>query len=445
MSEPDRPRRRRQLVATALGVSLFAIYMVNGREIGAVDNIAGLFLQVSILRGDGLHLDRFRHMWPTSPLPYFVVERHGALVSRYPIGAPILAVPFAGPQLYLLDHRHPDWERDPNTALYWVRKLGKTSAAALAALNGAILYLLLSALQLGVVALPTAVIASLGSNLWMTASQSLWQHGPAALGLTATLALLTPPPRSRTRLLLAGAACSAIVYSRPQDLIAPAVIALWVARRYGAGVVWFAMFPLILGSLLIGYNLWYFDRVTGGYGEMIATLDPAVHGVTSFWTVDLLDGGLGTLVSPSRGLFIYTPWIPLSLVALPAFLPRLRRWPLIATALCILPFFLLQLAAQATWWAGWSFGPRYWTDVLPLFAIVLGFALDWARRHSRAYLIALLASGALAIAVETIGALCYPSSWNALPVKVDTHHERLWDWRDSELTRCVHDGIRAPE
>jgi hypothetical protein len=432
-------------VATALGASLFAIYMANGREIGAVDNIAGLFLQVSILRGDGLHLDRFRPLWSPKPLPYFVAERHGALVSRYPIGAPILAVPFTGPQLYVLDRQHPGWERDPGMALYWARKLGKTSAAAMAALNGAILYLLLSALQLGEVALPTALIAALGSNLWMTASQSLWQHGPAALGLTAALALLTPPSRSRTRLLLAGIACAVIVYSRPQDLVAPILIALWVIRRYRAGALWFAILPVILGATLIGYNLWYFGHVTGGYGELIEMSSPDVHGVSAFWTADVLSGGLGTLVSPSRGLFMYSPWIPLSLLALPAVLPRLRRWPLIAMALCTLPLFFLQLAAQATWWAGWSFGPRYWTDVLPLFAIVLGFALDWARRQSRVYLIGLLASGAFAIAIQAIGALCYPSSWSGSPANVDTHHERLWDWRDSELTRCVHDGIRAPE
>src|SRR5579862_9675482 len=183
MSEPDPPRRRRYFVAAALGAGLFAIYMANGREIGAADNIPGSFLQVSILRGDGLRLDRFRHVWSKKP-PYFVVERRDALVSLYPIGAPILAVPFTGPQLYILDQLRPQWERDPQMALYWIRKFGKTSAAAMTALNGAVLYLLLSALQLGTVALPTALIAALGSNLWMTASQSLWQHGPAALGLT---------------------------------------------------------------------------------------------------------------------------------------------------------------------------------------------------------------------------------------------------------------------
>jgi hypothetical protein len=41
------------------------------------------------------------------------------------------------------------------------------------------------------------------------------------------------------------------------------------------------------------------------------------------------------------------------------------------------------------------------------------------------------------IAVQLIGAFCYPSSWNLEPRNVDTHHERLWDWRDTELSRCL--------
>lgn len=444
MSEPDRPRRRTWVVATALAVGLFIIYTLNGREIGAGDTLGGLFLQVSILRGDGPRLDRFRFLWPAGILPYYVVERHGALVSRYPIGAPLLAAPFAAPQLWALDRRYPEWEGDRRTAVYWVRKLGKGSAAAMAAITGAILYLLLSSLQLGAAALPATLIAALGSNLWMTASQSLWQHGPAALSLTVALALLTPPPRARVRLLLAGVACAAIIYSRPTDLVAPLLISLWVVRRYRRAALWFGALPIALGGVLIGYNLWYFGRVSGGYGELV-DMDPVLHGIDSFWSADPLGSGLGTLISPSHGLFIFTPWIPLALAAVPVVVRRIACWPLIATVLWTLPLFLLQLSLQSTWWAGWSFGPRYWTDVIPLFAILLGFALDWARRRSRVFLIALLGTGLIGIAVQAIGAWCYPSSWSRTPANVDTHHDRLWDWRDTELTRCLHDGMHSPD
>jgi hypothetical protein len=60
---------------------------------------------------------------------------------------------------------------------------------------------------------------------------------------------------------------------------------------------------------------------------------------------------------------------------------------------------------------------------------------------------ALVALSSLAIAwsigVHGIGAFCYPSSWNQLPENVDQHHERLWDWRDTELSRCLIEALRG--
>ena len=41
------------------------------------------------------------------------------------------------------------------------------------------------------------------------------------------------------------------------------------------------------------------------------------------------------------------------------------------------------------------------------------------------------------IGVHAIGAFCYPSTWNIQPRNVDLHHDRLWDWRDTELSRCL--------
>src|SRR4051812_41227539 len=91
-------RRRQWATAAALWVGLFGVYASNGREIGASDTIPSVLLPISILRGDGVHLDRFRHIWPTD-LPYYVADKGGEIVSRYPLGPPLLALPFTAPQL----------------------------------------------------------------------------------------------------------------------------------------------------------------------------------------------------------------------------------------------------------------------------------------------------------------------------------------------------------
>ncbi|HEX8204181.1 MAG TPA: hypothetical protein VF590_27130, partial [Isosphaeraceae bacterium] len=78
----------------------------------------------------------------------------------------------------------------------------------------------------------------------------------------------------------------------------------------------------------------------------------------------------------------------------------------------------------------------------PLLAIVLGFGLEWAHARCRPLLGAFAVAIAWSVGLQVIGALCYPSTWHGTPKNADRHHERLWDWRDSEVSRCVRDGIR---
>lgn len=44
---------------------------------------------------------------------------------------------------------------------------------------------------------------------------------------------------------------------------------------------------------------------------------------------------------------------------------------------------------------------------------------------------------AASIGVQFLGAAVYPSGWDQRPVEIDRALYRLWDWSDSELTRCI--------
>ena len=114
------------------------------------------------------------------------------------------------------------------------------------------------------------------------------------------------------------------------------------------------------------------------------------------------------------------------------------RWLLWA----IVPHFL-TISIWPVWWAGHSFGPRFWTEVFPLFAILLGFGLDWSWSHCRPVFWAFAATIVYSIGVQLIGALCYGSTWNSQPINVDKRPERLWDWRDTELSRCLREGTKS--
>ena len=81
---------------------------------------------------------------------------------------------------------------------------------------------------------------------------------------------------------------------------------------------------------------------------------------------------------------------------------------------------------------------------MPLFGVLLGFALALAGRRSRPALALFRVAMAASIALQAIGAFCYPSSWNRIPVSVDTQHDRLWDWGDTEIRRCLEEGPYWP-
>ncbi len=431
------------LTSIALGAIVLGVYMANRREISSTDTVPTLMVAVALAQGDGIYLDRLYYAWAADPLgdpPYILARRRRHLVSRYPIAPALLAWPLLAPQIAYLDRIAPGWELD--YAAYWaiapVRS--KRAMALMAAFTTVLLHRVIRGIGLTRVAIPATLGVSLGSTLWSVASQGLWQHGPAALALTLAIWLLLPREASRGRLFLAGLAAAALVACRPVDVVFAAAILGRVAWLQPRRLGWFLPGPIVGAILLVGSNLWLFGDAAGGLAELEA-MHPQIHAAPAGpWSGNLLDGLAGTLFSPSRGLLTYIPWIGLALAILPFSAGRLARSSIVAWLLASLVPYGLLLSKYTVWWGGHCFGPRYWTDAMPLFALILAAGLDWSWRHRPLVLAGFAATILAAVAVEVIGTFYSPSSWNTTPADVDRHHERLWDWRDNELTRCLKEG-----
>jgi hypothetical protein len=428
-----------------LGVGAFLLFVLNYRESGAHDTNPTCALTVSLIRGDGPFVDRFLPTWDVKPggkLPDYLAPWRGHVVSRYPIAPALLALPVVALQVMYLDRYEPGWER--RGTMRYVRQclgMAKRAAALIVALTAVVLHRLLKGMGLGRVATPATLAAALGSSLWTVASQALWQHGPAALALTSAVWLLLPENPSRVRFALAGVAAAALVAFRLLDVVFALVIVAWVARIHPRRLIWFLPAPLLGAAALLGWNLSVFGAVTGGQAYL-ESLHPTTHALPAgAWSGDLLTGMAGTLFSPSRGLFIFSPWVGLALGTLPSSGGRLAPWPLIRWLLWALVPYGLLLSKYTVWWGGHCFGPRYWTDVMPLLAIVLACGLDWSYDRSRLIAMAFALTIVFSIGVQAVGAFSYASDWNLTPTNVDIHHERLWDWRDSQLSRCLIKGI----
>jgi hypothetical protein len=198
-------------------------------------------------------------------------------------------------------------------------------------------------------------------------------------------------------------------------------------------------------AIVAAHNLAVFGSLQGGYSELHRT-HAEHHGVASAWGGSIGAGLAGVLVSPSRGLFIYAPVLLFPAAGLVAWLVRRRGGVLMCAALAA-AVGIATIAPFSVWWGGHSFGPRLLADVLP--AMVLGLVPIWPMIRRRALVRGLFALAfAVSVLVEVVGAFYFPSpravDWDTSPQDVDFAHERLWDWRDSQLLRLVRNGPARP-
>ena len=164
------------------------------------------------------------------------------------------------------------------------------------------------------------------------------------------------------------------------------------------------------------YNWVRFDSVTEtGYGGREVG---AVQG-GDWWA-----GFSGIVLSPGKGLFVFSPVVILGLLS---FWPFARRWS--RTALLVGGLIVLHIAFYARvpqWDAGTSWGPRYLDFILPLCLLPLPWGLAWLAGRGRALRLTLggLAGAivALALAVQLLGVLVnFDTGYNTV-----TEGRRYW-------------------
>jgi len=305
-------------------------------------------------------------------------------------------------------------------------------------------------------------VLGLATPLWSTASRGLWQHGPGVLLLAgawlAALADLAPhhaaPDRSTAEVttrwwpivlsgVLAGLACGV----RPTNLVLVAslggflvwrrraVVTRWVIATLGIAVAGIAANVVLLGSPLPSYFS------AGRIGPHPAIVRAVMDNV----------------VSPSRGLLVFSPWLALGAVAL----TRGRRERLGGDVTAFATLAAAATAATALamasygehWWAGHSFGPRFMSEtvvVLGPLALVTIFGprpRTAAGRRSSTIVAPLLI--VVSVLMHAPGAVTeITECWSRTPVDVDGDPQRVEDWSDAQSVAgwvtLVRDGPAAP-
>jgi hypothetical protein len=408
-------------VPLVLFAGLLVAYLANDATLDNGDSLPARYLPFSILRRGDFFLDGIPAL-AVSPRPHFVQRVRGQLVSDYPVGAALLALPLYVPSVL--------GGVPPDSAL--AEQLEKLSAATIVAASAVLLYLTLGRLTSTPIALVLAAVYGLGTSNLDVSSQAQWQHGAGQLALAAALLCLVYGRRDPTWLARAGLPLAFAVLCRPPNaiLIAP-LVAYAVLRRPCPWrfFVW-ALSP-------IAFQLWYSATY---FGDPFRSQFPLLG--SGLWSMQLSDGLAGLLLSPGRGLLAYSPVFIFSAAGM--VLAWRRGGDALMRALSVgVVASVLLYARWIAWWGGLAYHPpRILVDLTPALVVLLVPVMPAVRRSlsARALFAALVLWSVLAHALTLLA----PRRVEAF--SSDRFFERVWAWSEHPVMgRLPGVASRHPE
>jgi hypothetical protein len=429
----DALRRPPRFAALVLFTALVVVYNSNGREVGTYDSQAAKLTARELAVSHTLQLDRAISQYPQlAERPAFAKDRSGHWRDAYPVLPALIAgVPA------VIGHATGLIDMDAPGAANLIAAL---TASVLTAAAVALVFIALARIVPLMPALVAALALGLGTNYWTFVSRTLWAHETVAFGVALTLwAWLKPSADLRPRdLIIGGLGLAMAGAARPQVAPMVAMLLVWLVARVGLRRALGSSVIIASAALIvISINFMWFGHALGATPALYSAQETIAHGTSGPFNAEPWVGAAGLLVSPSRGLFIFSPvW----LVAFAGVRPLARvdrrlglRWLVIASLVQFIVY-----SGFSVWWGGHTFGPRYMLDLLiplsPVLALGVGRVLG--ARLAAWSTFALLA---WSIGVAGLGAFVYPNDgWNTDPDDVDRDHARLWNVADSQIHRTLH-------
>jgi hypothetical protein len=395
-----RPSRPPAWQAVLLGLVVFIGLVANGRPIGSGDARATERVAASLLGERDFDLDEYPEV--TDPFARTVNEHRRSI---YPVLSGVAAVPvFAVARAaFVLD--------ETGLAL-----AGKWAASLFSALATALFFLWLGARHPTDRAAGCAALFAFGTTLWST-SQALWQHPFAVLCLCAALLCLQQAEYDPRWFSWVGLPLGLMVAARHADVVLAAVIVGAVALRKPDRVARLVLWTLPAVLFLLFYQ-W------AAFGSPLAH---GFSGSASRFSAPWGEGHLGLLLSPAKGLLVFTPVAICGVVGLVRVFRGGERWLAGSLAAAAVAHWVL-VGRWSEWHGGESFGPRMMTDALPLLLAFLPegfFALP---------AVASWALAAVSVAVQALGAFSYDYSWERAHQRPPANTARsLWSVAESPL------------
>jgi hypothetical protein len=362
---------------------------------------------------------------------YTVEEIRGHLYSKQPIGASIVAVPALLVADNVLGHLfHADLD-------HFVRnggsgQLERLLASSIVALTAMFLCLIALRFLDRKYSLLLVLVFAFCTSAWSTASRALWQHGPSMLMLSAALYLILVARDRPSSVQFASIPLALAFVVRPTNSITVLLLTVYVAVQYRRYFLRYLLWATTIAAPFLAFNLTVYHSPFSTY-----YLPQKVGSNPSF-----LEALAANLVSPGRGLFIFSPVVLLSVGGV---ILKIRDgdWRRLDSALlAIVILHWVVISSFGKWWAGHSFGPRFFCDVIPylVYLAIPVFSGLSGLRGSKRMLLAALVSFLVVVSlfIHYRGATSWATHvWNEEPVGVDDDPSRVWDWTDIQFLRGI--------
>jgi hypothetical protein len=382
-------------LGSAAGVALGVLVLLvsNGRPIGSGDTRPTERAAASLVQEGDLDLDEY----PEVEEPFArAVGSHR--VSIYPVLSAVLAAPvfaLARP-FFALD--------ETGTAL-----AGKAAAALFSSLAAGALFLAVGRRRPQEEAAIAAVLFAVGTSVWST-SQALWQHPAAVLFLSMAVLCMVRSGEDPVWAGRAGLPLALAVAARHADVLLAMVLAVGIALRRPRQIARLLLWASPAVLFVVLYQWVYFGAPWrhGFEGSLGRFSEP--------WGL----GHAGLLVSPAKGLLVFTPLVVVAAAGMVRAFRRGERW-LVGTLAAAVAAHWLLMGRWSEWHGGESWGPRMMTDALPLLFLFLPEGFDLLPSVGPAL-------AALSVAVQALGAFAYDYRWERLYQRGGAGgHPELWD------------------
>jgi hypothetical protein len=392
------------------------------------DSVFSVSTAYSLLHGHWGALTDFTSIWPEH---YSLVRgKDGQPFSLYPIGPSLFAVPF----VIMADMVYADLAHALLTHSTSVEIEVLTVAFWCACAAAVIFMTAVEATQSHVIAVIAAFIFAFCSPILSTATRGLWQHGPVVLCVVIILYLLRIAPRRPIIVPFVAVPVALSFICRPLSITIVSITTVYIGLYHRRQLLPFIVIGSAIALAWVAYNWIVWGTLVPLY------YIPGTFSVLPNQT--WFDRLFGSLISPSRGLLVFSPVFILSAVG--CFLKlrqrTLDRFDGLCIALILAHVFVNVF--QPAWWAGYSLGPRYMTEIVPelVYLMLPVFQLLKSNRQACASLgtLCVLFLCGTSFLINGWLALSYaPARWNSVPISIDLPEARarLWDWNDLQFLR----------